>query len=700
MLVLGSVDVVRDDKNGVRWSKIVPLYEVDAEGDLRQVAATAEFPPDGKIFWPAAEAVTVGDYLFCRVVENEGGSKEGRKDAFKVQSASHAHELLDFRGAGEPDQVRVSLMSGAVPLGRPLFVFCAGDRAVGPLRFKRTGSSATLELDVAHPDRVEVRRLSPGDYYRLPSGKLFVRNENGVFRGQLQGHVDWDRTDLVIKRALKFVVESARNSPTTPEERAQLDLLSKHARAALVDRNLQGASSEAELERSRLNRAAEFLRGVLAKDMSVGEELVALLRTHPKIQSELEQARVAAAAEARAAAQKALEGERTAALKEVELLRANKDALRREVEALASERAAVTTGLERVRAEAASVEAEISARVQAALARPAELLANVSLLRAAGLGATLSSGGATPPPPAGPSLRWSSAPPLEGDLVARLQGELRAVGVKSLSAQRMVAAFASRMVPVLLGPAGLEALDAFARVACGGRAITVSVGAGFLDPGDLLGANIGGEFVPRSGGLHEALQAASGFAGPSLVVLEGANRAPIESYLMPLLRRRALRTPVPTSVPIRGGGEFIVPERLLFAATAVAGATTLPMSADLWDVAVAVEVERAPTGGSRNPPSEIAFEALQKPGVSNAAVVQEVLAEFPGAVLLEASLERYAAALSSVKDKAQVRAALFEGLVVPWLMSLSQEEREAVLEDGHAAPEQLAVLSRMRRRLS
>jgi hypothetical protein len=697
MLVLGSVEVVRD-----RWCKLVPLYEVDVQGNLRQVVATLEFPPDGKIFWPAAEAVTVGDYLFCRVVENEAVAREGRKDAFRVESASasHAHEILDFRWAGEPDQVRLALMSGAVPLGRPLFAFCAGDRVVGPLKFKRTGASAPLELDVAHPDRIDVRRLWPGDYYQLANGKLFARKENGVFRGQLQGHVDWGPTDQVIKRALKFVVESARSSPTTPEERAQLDLLSKHARAALVDRNLHGASSEGELERSRLSRAVEFLRSVLAKEMSVGEEFVSLLRTHPKIQAELEEARAAAAAEARATAQKALDGERAEALREVELLRTNREALRREVEALASERAAVATGLEGVRAEAASVEAEISARLQVALARPAELLANVSLLRAAGLGATMSSGGGARPPPAGPSLRWSSAPPLEGDLVARLQSELRAVGVKSLSAQRMVAAFASKMVPVLLGPAGLEALDAFAQVACAGRRITVSVGPGFLDPGELVGVNIGQEFVPRSGGLLEALQAASGFAGPSLVVLEGANRAPIESYLMPLLRRRFLRAPVPTSVPIRGGGEFIVPERLLFAATAVAGATTLPMSADLWDVAVAVEVDRAPTSGSRNPPSEVAFEALQKPGVSNAAVVQEVLAEFPGAVLLEASLERYAAALSSLKDKTQVRAALFEGLVAPWLMSLSQEEREAVLEDGHAAPEQLAVLSRMRRRLS
>src|SRR5262249_42177623 len=147
------------------------------------------------------------------------------------------------------------------------------------------------------------------------------------------------------------------------------------------------------------------------------------------------------------------------------------------------------------------------------------------------------------------------------------------------------------LMPVTLGPGALAELVAYAHGACGDRLHIIHVSPSALQPRDLDEAS--------GGGLAAAAVAASDIDGLSLVVLEGANRSPLEGSVVPLLQMMGVG--LSPLAPARG---------LRLAATLVAGATTVPVSSQLWSHATAIYREpnspsaqsAPPTGGAQSAP--------------------------------------------------------------------------------------------------
>ena len=131
------------------------------------------------------------------------------------------------------------------------------------------------------------------------------------------------------------------------------------------------------------------------------------------------------------------------------------------------------------------------------------------------------------------------------------------------------AAVAAGLTPVTLGPGALAALMAYAHGACGGRLLIIHVSPSALQTRDLDEA--------PGGGLVAATAAARDIDGLSLVVLEGANRSPLEGSVVPLLQLMSVG--LSPLAPARG---------LRLSATLVAGATTVPISPQLWSYATAI----------------------------------------------------------------------------------------------------------------
>src|SRR5262249_37276721 len=137
------------------------------------------------------------------------------------------------------------------------------------------------------------------------------------------------------------------------------------------------------------------------------------------------------------------------------------------------------------------------------------------------------------------------------------------------------AAVSAGLTPVTLGPAGLATLAAYAHGACGGRLLILHVPPTALQPRDL-------DEVPE-GGLIAATAAAKDIDGLSLVILEGANRSPLEGSVVPLLEMSGL-----------GLSPLAPASGLRLVATLVAGATTVPVSSQLWSYATAIYPEPTP----------------------------------------------------------------------------------------------------------
>ncbi|MCP3170172.1 hypothetical protein [Myxococcus qinghaiensis] len=268
-----------------------------------------------------------------------------------------------------------------------------------------------------------------------------------------------------------------------------------------------------------------------------------------------------------------------------------------------------------------------------------------------------------------------------------LTSAARARGVDPSMMLQIHAAIAAGLTPVLLGPAALAALTAYADGACSGRLMVIHVSPSALQPRDLDD--------PPGGGLLEAVRAAKDIEGLSLVVLEGANRSPIEGSVVPLLQMLDLG--LSPLAPARG---------LRLSATLVAGATTVPVSSQMWSYATAVYP--APTTANKQAASTSGALALSSelltPGDPPTEIVDSLLESWPDCSELRPALERLGAALTRLyevqKDEQRIADALLSGLVLPYIAtSLNVEEQAEALSTAKATDELAKALVRLRRRL-
>ena len=324
--------------------------------------------------------------------------------------------------------------------------------------------------------------------------------------------------------------------------------------------------------------------------------------------------------------------------------------------------------------------------------------------------------------PGGPPPAWTSPGRTikdSAELRRVLSTAFKARGVAPGAAIRIHSALAAGVLPIVVGPTALLALDAYSHAVCGGHATTLHVGPTLMAPGEIFGRmdHGSGRFIVHPAGLLDLLESATASRGSAIAILEGINRGPTESYLLPLLQIRARRARVPlfhrrsadpSASMVSPNLEW--PSNLLLAATAVEGPTSLPICRDLLAYSVVVEVEaceQAP-GGSQEQTSELSFAPdLSAPSEVPSSLLEDLFATWPDAQAYRRTLSSFGGMLARFEsDSARIRAALLDSVLLPLVATLdNDDERE---EASEALTRQLAddevtrlqaMLRRLRRRI-
>jgi hypothetical protein len=268
-----------------------------------------------------------------------------------------------------------------------------------------------------------------------------------------------------------------------------------------------------------------------------------------------------------------------------------------------------------------------------------------------------------------------------------LTAAARARGVEPSLMLQIHAAVVARLTPFTLGPSALAALTAYARGACGDRSLVIHVSPSALDPRDFDD--------PPGGGLLGAAVAAKDVDGLSLVVLEGANRSPLEASVIPLLQMMDLGlSPLNSSPGLR------------IAATVVAGVTTVPVSPQLWTHATAIYPApdtATPVDASTSGTLELSSEWLG-PGDTPTELIDALLESWPDCRELRPAMARLGAALARLYEPGRgdrhLTDALLHGLILPHIAtSLSADEEAEALRALKDEGECAGALRRLRRRL-
>ena len=208
-----------------------------------------------------------------------------------------------------------------------------------------------------------------------------------------------------------------------------------------------------------------------------------------------------------------------------------------------------------------------------------------------------------------PTFAWTSSP-TESSLTKLngvytiLRDRFEKQRFSSAVACCLHAAFAADVMPVVMGADAFEILKTYASCITGGRILWVPIAPTMLEPADLLGrVDIASKcFIPHQSRLLDLLlDAADHPSKLYMVVLDGINRAAIDSYLMPILacyrdkwqtegRRISLFHPqaIVADDPYASNFQIAWPQNILLAGILSEGATAIAPPATLWSYATLI----------------------------------------------------------------------------------------------------------------
>lgn len=677
MKMIGVVQRTGRDKNGIAIASVVPLVE-NKGGEWRTIDAQDEFPTRGQVFWFAANQAIEDSLVHFRPDPNPG-----QKDEFRLLDPEPVWEVIDLRGLGDATEIRTALVNGLKIPGLTVatrgLLRCKPDDLVGPVDLARAPDN-TVKLSGSALHRVPLYRGAVFRSIAVNGRERLIR----VDETAPSGFVDWDEDAIVLKRAIEVAVRVAK------QEGRDTGHTKKQVEEAARSLSSLGLGPEAQLDRYRLERALALLKDtdIAAR---IAAEIAETLRAHPAIQVSLQEVTAKVRSDVETAARDEIGQQLTqerAALQELvdaqtrakAQLEANTTALRD-----ADERLRQVQG--QVDSVAGEVEAAVDNRIRAAIDRPLAVLAEVSLLRPLlGLGQshhpTTSSGSSVRlgwPRTAGEAIRDRAS------LRRILTSAARVRGVEPSLMLQIHAAVSARLMPVTMGPSALSALAAYAHGTCGSRLLIVHVSPGAIQPHDF-------DELPR-GGILAAAAAAKEIDGISLVVLEGANRSPLEASVVPLLQLAEVGHSSLSSAP-----------GLRMAATLITGATTVPVTPQFWSHAAAIYPEPASPSAQTSASGDAALSSeLFELGEEPTEVIDTLLDAWPDCRELRPALTRFGSALTRLyDDEPRVMDALRTGLVLPYVATaLIVEEQAEAVSHAHDTDGSIALaLRRLRRTLA
>ncbi len=618
LLFLGSVKSLIQVPKPRPMALLKPLFVADpgaawALAFESDAGATSRFPKQGLVAWydPPQDVPTTTFWVF-RLAERPRHPSYSEDHLYRALDVAPAAEVMDLRNCEDPDEPRQWLTESGVELSycpsSVLYVWTPDDLWVGPVRLSRS-SDGTWIID---PSQLETPlnchrpcRLDQLASVTLGSPRFFLPPQQSP--GRRVGQVDWAPDGVALRRALRFVRSRA---PAFTDALGLTQAAIEKGVKLLEDEGLSDRNALLNLQ--RLQRARRIVATLTQQDELMAEVVknlldIPVIAEHVRL--EVEQARSEALA--------TLSQEHSELTGRV----AN---LRQELAQLEAERRAVLDG------QIPLLESAMAERLARVLVQPHETVADVLLVRAVGRvlgheagcadGSSPGTLGAERVPPWATPRDTEPIKDITG-LRQRLRRYFRTRGLPPGAAHILHASFLCGGVPVVAGSEALNTLEAYAQCVAGGRFLWIPISPATVAPDEVFG-RVGQQAGPGAvyvrNGLLDMLHSAQGSDEMCVVVLEGANRAPMTAYLDPILHciedawSGARRLPLPVS---EGGGEgqglqleFVAwPPNVLLACTLCEGPATLEPPSNLWARGTLIHMDAFPANGEaedKRPPDD------------------------------------------------------------------------------------------------
>jgi hypothetical protein len=536
-MFLGRV-IDRRPGKGSSFARVQPRFEASADR-MRWIGPVANpdvrFPRHGLVFWFAPPENAGRDTLWEFEIEERPVGIRPKEERFQIRDARPCLEVLDCRGWSSEEDLRRQITGTGVRLLHPpataeVVLWLSDNRLLGPVR-PETGLVPGHWVVVAeNAALVPVWQIEQAHVRSLDVGRTRDLLPPGQSLGQQVGTANWlsdsDFANGVLRRLRKadrVAFDDLRIAYSTYEK----------AIASLKNSEVLGRDFKQELGRAERLRSLER---VLRHNEEFLRDAAEILSGMSEVRTRVDQ-RVAdeynrILTERKEALDASL-AEKYSELADLERKLSAQQAALAETDTSLAQR-----GRELEESEGHFREMLIE-RLRAIEVQPEPEFANLALMRAVFANDNRhSESPATvdPTPARQPTLAPAASIP-RAEAVQILGSRLRAQEVRPFVAFELLATWLAGMTPVLVGRSALDASRTMADVVCGGHRITVSVGGTLFDASDLLEKEVFGPIAGAS--VREVLEQTKHAEQPVLILVEGANRAPIEHYAVPLLNEFA-----------------------------------------------------------------------------------------------------------------------------------------------------------------
>lgn len=558
--------------------------------------AVQSFPDKGRVFWfEPPHGIKEGELWEIEVEEHPQYDGLRKSEKYEVVNSQRAIEVIDVREWTEND-LRRKLGSEGIrlkptPLRDEIIFWTAKNRWIGPLDITQTDSSRWI-LEESDPTRLNCWTPGQDAYCKLQLGGPRLVVAPGHDFGERCGYANWapdvEFATGVLKRIRKLDKSAYEALDVT------YAVFEKY-QEVLAASDLSGP--DLQHERARLERIEGLLDLIESNEKLLTSTVHGLLHSNV-VQSDLEKMKQEVRSEAKVEIERQmmtkLESERRK-IKEIRSQIENKQKELKEVKSKVKEET------KRLDEQVTLFESTLREKLnELASVELQDLFADSVILRT-----MLSIGGNAPSPSSSEShtsfTLWDNS--REYTLLKEVK-EAASLFAKQLIANDLGSkAMALDIFSAFLGSGAVcfsgssinQVLDLFADTVAGGRLLWIPVPGGSIAPSDFLVSWKDGSISPHPNGLLETLIEAESSDELYLVVLEGFDRAPVESYLYPFLEslseslhsdHNRRRVPLPAETTVAGVSVSRVawPKNVMMACTPTGGTTAnLPVSRNFWD---------------------------------------------------------------------------------------------------------------------
>jgi hypothetical protein len=605
---------VRDhrDRPTFRIATIDPIAISNAEltaWGITGLRVGEHFPDRGLVLWFMPPVSIKDGTVWEFEVESHPntGREEGRGEKFQVNNKKGPKEIIeimDLRSADGEKAIRDGLLGDGFqfplrPVSSRVYLLIEEGELLGPFEVEQVPSNTSLyKLSGITSDKlnrieiweapVTLREVEFIGNKRLPmppGHRQLVKYPDAV--------KNWEPDLLLLTRTLKWLGDH------DPETMAALGLNTKNTIKAFADnlKKLHLIGEELQVALARKERLWE-LDGLVERNAEVLEAAASVLFGNERVQKELHEKVTADTDRLKREEERKIAEElkeKKADLDETEgKIREQKGRLKK----LEKDCRTAEAQLEK---KTGPYTAELAKKLEEVAKEPHKAFSELAFLRSIFGGMAVadqptSGQDVTSLLPQGKMLHSNSVDANRideaGKFVSRLGRRMLSRRINDVSAAPLTAAFLSGRIPMLDGPFAYPMLESFAETISGVKPLWIPIGGSLYEVQDLFGRqDASGKFVIHPGGLFPFLvEARKRPESMFVVVLDGFNKSPSDSYLFPIIqciRDSGREIPIHAVLRMDGGSAtgflFSIdwPTNVLLALIPSSGGMRIPISADL-----------------------------------------------------------------------------------------------------------------------